>query len=309
MTSEIRDDLISSYVSRFVNQTKHWGKHVLKAGGLDVYYQKPEQNTFGGRYPYEAVSHSLIRRMLDAEITCSWAAIDEGANSRWLCFDSDVASGDIDKIADVLRRWDFAVLKEGARPGRDGHLWLLFSHPLPAKAIRRFAMEVLAHAGVKPENIEVFPKHDRGYSQIRAPLSVNLKPTANRIRGWFEVPPKDVVSQLEWLKEQQLNDSYKVDLVAQRLFALDASRCRQRAASQRPANISDLKERPAAEVARMLEERPKKSGSGWLVRCPAHEDDRASLKIHDGDQRLLVTCFAGCARTEILKALRQRGVV
>lgn len=52
---------------------------------------------------------------------------------------------------------------------------------------------------------------------------------------------------------------------------------------------------------------------GWIVgtpsddrasaRCPAHDDQQASLGIVDTGSRAWVTCFAGCEWTEVLDAL------
>lgn len=51
-------------------------------------------------------------------------------------------------------------------------------------------------------------------------------------------------------------------------------------------------------------ERVRRSGSGWEARCPAHEDQRASLSIGEGqDGRILLTCHAGCSLDAILLAL------
>jgi hypothetical protein len=48
----------------------------------------------------------------------------------------------------------------------------------------------------------------------------------------------------------------------------------------------------------------KKSGNGWLARCPAHNDTRPSLSIGEGsDGRALVKCFAGCSVPDILTAI------
>lgn len=42
----------------------------------------------------------------------------------------------------------------------------------------------------------------------------------------------------------------------------------------------------------------------WMAHCPAHQDHSPSLSIRDGrDGRVLITCFAGCEKTAILKAL------
>lgn len=53
-----------------------------------------------------------------------------------------------------------------------------------------------------------------------------------------------------------------------------------------------------------FEEPIKRTQTGYLVRCPAHEDKQASLSVTQGnDGKILVKCFAGCAFTEIVSAL------
>ena len=43
---------------------------------------------------------------------------------------------------------------------------------------------------------------------------------------------------------------------------------------------------------------------GYTFQCPAHEDNRASLSVAEGDDgRALVYCFAGCKTEEVIKAL------
>jgi transposase-like protein len=49
---------------------------------------------------------------------------------------------------------------------------------------------------------------------------------------------------------------------------------------------------------------PKRNRSGWVARCPAHEDKKASLSIRVGDDgRSLLHCFAGCSTEAVLSAL------
>ncbi|MCA9470243.1 MAG: hypothetical protein KC643_33005 [Nitrospira sp.] len=38
----------------------------------------------------------------------------------------------------------------------------------------------------------------------------------------------------------------------------------------------------------------RKSGRGWMAKCPAHQDRRPSLSISEGEDRVLLHCFAGC---------------
>jgi hypothetical protein len=48
----------------------------------------------------------------------------------------------------------------------------------------------------------------------------------------------------------------------------------------------------------------RRSGEGWSARCPAHEDQRASLSVAEGDDgRALVICHAGCTVEAIARAL------
>ncbi len=47
-----------------------------------------------------------------------------------------------------------------------------------------------------------------------------------------------------------------------------------------------------------------KAGNGWSARCPAHEDQRASLSVSEGnDGRALVRCHAGCTVEAVTSAL------
>jgi hypothetical protein len=48
----------------------------------------------------------------------------------------------------------------------------------------------------------------------------------------------------------------------------------------------------------------KRSGTGWIARCPAHDDRRASLSIGAGeDDRALIHCHAGCTPEAVASAL------
>jgi hypothetical protein len=51
-------------------------------------------------------------------------------------------------------------------------------------------------------------------------------------------------------------------------------------------------------------ERVKRSGEGWMARCPAHDDRVASLKVDVGaDERVLLRCHAGCTVEAVVAAL------
>jgi putative DNA primase/helicase len=58
------------------------------------------------------------------------------------------------------------------------------------------------------------------------------------------------------------------------------------------------------EVLAPIEEL-KKVGTGWSGRCPAHEDNQASLSISVGENnRVLIHCHAGCSFFEVVEALQ-----
>jgi hypothetical protein len=53
----------------------------------------------------------------------------------------------------------------------------------------------------------------------------------------------------------------------------------------------------------------KRAGSCWMARCPAHDDREPSLAIRDGAHgRMLIRCHAGCGQTDVIAALRRRGL-
>jgi hypothetical protein len=62
----------------------------------------------------------------------------------------------------------------------------------------------------------------------------------------------------------------------------------------------------AREIATSLHWR--KSGSGYIARCPSHKDRTPSLSLRDRDGVTLVHCHAGCAQADVIAALRRRGL-
>jgi hypothetical protein len=53
----------------------------------------------------------------------------------------------------------------------------------------------------------------------------------------------------------------------------------------------------------------RKAGSGWIARCPAHDDHNPSLSLSTGkDGKVLLRCHAGCDQAQLINALRARGL-
>jgi hypothetical protein len=52
----------------------------------------------------------------------------------------------------------------------------------------------------------------------------------------------------------------------------------------------------------------KRTGSGAMVKCPAHDDRNPSLHITLEGGKVLVHCMAGCSQSEVIAALKSRGL-
>jgi hypothetical protein len=53
----------------------------------------------------------------------------------------------------------------------------------------------------------------------------------------------------------------------------------------------------------------RKAGSGWMARCPTHDDREPSLSIRDADDgKVLVRCHAGCNQERVIATLSSRGL-
>ena len=64
----------------------------------------------------------------------------------------------------------------------------------------------------------------------------------------------------------------------------------------------------AAHIVKTLD--GKRSGSGWLCRCPAplHIDKHASFGVNVRNGKLYVHCLAGCSQDQVIDALKRRGL-
>jgi RepB DNA-primase from phage plasmid len=72
-----------------------------------------------------------------------------------------------------------------------------------------------------------------------------------------------------------------------------------------PLNPVDPSEPVANVLARL--DAARRGTSGWTARCPAHDDERPSLSIGQGDDgRCLLKCHAGCAADAIVAAIGLR---
>src|SRR5438046_1314051 len=47
----------------------------------------------------------------------------------------------------------------------------------------------------------------------------------------------------------------------------------------------------------------RKSRDGFIAKCPAHDDEKQSLKIDETGGKVLLNCFAGCPPQAIVEAM------
>ena len=65
----------------------------------------------------------------------------------------------------------------------------------------------------------------------------------------------------------------------------------------------------SAESIALSLDKPRRNGAGkYLACCPAHDDNSPSLSISDSNGKTLVHCFSGCSQTEVIDALKAKGL-
>jgi Protein of unknown function (DUF3631) len=64
------------------------------------------------------------------------------------------------------------------------------------------------------------------------------------------------------------------------------------------------------QLAQAIDPKAKLRGNGsWACRCPAHEDDHASLKLSIEDGKLLWHCYGNCSQAAVQAELQKRGLL
>jgi len=201
---------------RFINRCDAYAKQVII------------NSTAQYRTLYEPVLPELFEQHLAGTITLGLPALDHRGFSRWGCFDSDKDDGSLDKIEALLIKHGWHCVREGMRPGRQGHLWLFIDEPVPAASLRLIMRRFAEAAGVTLNTIEIFPKSDmptyddeheryRASSLVKLPLGVNRKPDANTVRGLFRDAPPYQEEQLNYIQQAPFNNARAVIKMAQEI--------------------------------------------------------------------------------------------
>lgn len=131
-----------------------------------------------GRYQRvrQPLTDLVLAEHLLGQHTLAADSVAPDGQTRWLCFDSDASDGiaTLRLVAAQLVGLGLSSALEASRRG--GHLWVWWSTPQPARALRRLARVVLDLAG---QDMEVYPNVDRpsiasGVAQpVRLPLGVH----------------------------------------------------------------------------------------------------------------------------------------
>lgn len=64
----------------------------------------------------------------------------------------------------------------------------------------------------------------------------------------------------------------------------------------------------AEQIAMSLDKHRCNGPGNFTACCPAHDDKNPSLAITDVDGTTLLYCFAGCSQSDVIEALRAKGL-
>lgn len=244
--STIYSELVEHYADVFINRWNAFSdQYVSEEGSRSGYYyhelHNPEcedrcehcrcsdEETF--------FNYTHIESMLNGELSLGVCCITAEGTSRFCCWDDDRLDDRLDRIQTALQTMGVFSLRVSGRTNpetkmqeRSGHLWVVLEKGayLHASDWEIFRQTVCIEAGFKHlfpnrnkkcecclAEMEFFPfLHKLGEkpnrSNLRMPLSRNLKPEANGQRGWFTDAPRNIIAQLRFLKEEPLNNPDKI---------------------------------------------------------------------------------------------------
>lgn len=272
----LSDEHLLAYVNLFINRTDIWLKQYIRDGHCSYFHVKPEQAR------YEPVTADLLTRHLQGKLTASWSAIDAAGRTKWMAWDADTDTGDIERIAKVLAEFGLQSHREAVRPGRDGHLWVFFDCSVLAADAIRFNEEVMRKAECTGA-VEFFPKYPTAISGLRGPLGIHRKPGADNCRGWFEDAAKNLDAQLDYLSAVIPQSGRRVANLGALLRAADARKRKQLGGyvcrTDFPGEKID-----GSQLIQMLPSDVRRQGHEQVAQCPVcaaegHDKSRDNLKI------------------------------
>lgn len=298
---------ISLFSERFLNREDVWC-YQWESGKGYTSVRPGNGKTHPRTGQYQRVDAELIAEHLQGGITLSVPALDEVFCSRWCCWDADDDSGELLRVRDLLIGMGLHPMREAARPGRDGHLWLFFDQPVSAVDLIRFDRTTRKALGIDTGALEFFPKTDKGWSQVRLPLGVNRKPEAAGALGWFESAAQTIPDQLDWINQQPLDSPLSLLRVS-----VYARYCEEHERATKPDNrhfdsLSEHQKRDLLDDQSRLVNLRKANPGNLKCQCPScavagrDQHGRDNLHILESDGTVF-KCWAGCSTKDILAVM------
>jgi hypothetical protein len=175
-----------------------------------------EQSSSGNYYVrHSPISEKVLTDHLFGRKSIGFYALSPDSKAKWAVLDSDKSDGleSLSKVHRDLKALEIPSCLEKSRRG--GHLWVFFSEPLPANAIRQLII------GTVPDisGFELYPKQDHLSSMrplgslVRAPLGIHRK---SKKRYPFIDPEtlkpvgSNLREQLEYLKNAEKLSVFEV---------------------------------------------------------------------------------------------------
>ena len=189
----IDNELIKIFAGRFINRQDA--------------YNMQWQNGKGYSAIYEPVTDELIAQHLEGSITLSIPALSLNNAGKWLCFDGDTNNGALDQLERFLVTYDWHCVRDSKRAEKDGHLWLFFDKPIPGTCLVNLNKAIVKLSSISTTELDIFPAQEQIEklgSSVRLPINYHRK---IKQRTWFDIPEKNLESQLTWLAAQPLNDA------------------------------------------------------------------------------------------------------
>lgn len=329
-------DMLELFFNRFINRTDIWSHQALvwneKKQIIELQYfrKKPEHDGYRPLDLEHIKAHIEGKRPND---TLSIQALDADNMCKWACWDFDDGDQGGDSLVSFLQSLGLNPVREAARDGRYGHVWIFFAAPVSAFDLCAFDRAVQSYLGL--QDVEFFPKQSPKHrdkmllSNIRLPLGVHHKPGANGARGWFVDAEPEIMAQLEYINAQSFDDGQSVIEIAQAQLAKEAEQDLRARIVEAHRQNELKKQREELERERgplekryerinLLDHIPKGDrkliGGWWMTACPACRNDGRdkagrNLAVNDADG-FHFTCFRdggkgnGHSQLEIVKAIR-----
>lgn len=330
-------ELAEYFADVFINRWDiYTTQHVHKGEAPYCYHRSDDDDE-------PALNSFHVEQHLLGKITMGIICVDQNGCSRFFCWDEDNMGGRLDRFGAVLTDLGIQFIRVTGRINpvtgaqeRAGHLFVLFKKPIHARDLELFRREIEIRAGIQhPANakcaccrkgLDHFPfttdlDAEPKFSNLRAPLGINRKPKAgwNRklsikecdfLRGWFVGPPKNIMDQLLWLREQKLNSPKKIQQIIriQKVIlkeCLNFDREFERLKHQSQKRLIRLRRVRGLKRIRMLELikayceveglKLRKSGSNLLTACPlcGEIEDGAGDNLMIEATGKKFNCFAG----------------